>query len=95
MQVLIFVGRAASISEALTPPVEVLPYEFSQGGASGEGFCTGDLGIDDILLDGVGSEQLSNASVYHANFEKIQVINNANHHMGHVKATEVFENLLS
>ncbi|XP_073392257.1 uncharacterized protein [Physcomitrium patens] len=68
-------GRmAASISEALTPPVEVLPYEFSQGGASGEGFCTGDLRIDDILLDGVGSEQLSNASVYHANFEKIQII---------------------
>lgn len=34
-----------------------------------------DLGVDDTMLDSMEfeSEQLSNASVYHANFEKIKV----------------------
>jgi hypothetical protein len=35
---------------------------------------TADLGVDDPMLDSVESlEQLSNASVYHANFEKVKV----------------------
>jgi len=37
--------------------------------------CIADLGVDDTVLDSMEfeSEQLSNASVYHANFEKIKV----------------------
>lgn len=38
IQELNFFGRdAASVSEAPTPPVEVLPYAFSLGGSTGEG----------------------------------------------------------
>ncbi|KAG0558833.1 hypothetical protein KC19_10G058300 [Ceratodon purpureus] len=60
---------AASVSEAPTPPVEVLPYAFSLGGSTGE-----DLGFDNAMQDSMEWEQLSNASVYHANFEKIKII---------------------
>ncbi|CAK9207897.1 unnamed protein product [Sphagnum troendelagicum] len=58
-----------SLSDGSTPPVEVLPYKFFQDGSK----FVEDLGVDDAGLGSVESER-SNASVYHANFEKVEMV---------------------